>query len=90
MKKLYRKVADYIQSKIDKYVIRRFQQLMPTALITALYKIIATNNLTLTEKIIEVKKGKIRYTLLVIKDKDCQTIFNLGRHYEAIPVISNR
>jgi len=84
MKKLIRTVKDYIQAKIDKYVIKRFQQLMPKELITSLYRIVVERDLVITTKIVEVKKGKIRYTLMIVKDKNLQTVFNLGRHYENV------
>ena len=75
----------YFQEKIDKYVVRRFQQLMPKELIRAMYRKIAEGELSITTKTVEVKKGKIRYTLLIAKDKNLQTVFNLGRHYELEP-----
>lgn len=33
----------------------------------------------------EVKKGKIRYTLLIYRDDQGKTVFNLGRHGELTP-----
>ncbi len=65
---------------IDNYVIKRFQKLMPKALITNLYQQIAKADLMLEEKIINVKKGRRRYTLLIMKDRNLQTKFWLGRH----------
>lgn len=79
-----KKIIAYIRTKIDKYVVKRFQVLMPKELITALYRKVVENDLNITTKEIRVKKGKIRYTLLVVKDKDLKTVFNLGRHYENI------
>jgi hypothetical protein len=87
MKKFIKTVKDYIQSKIDKYVVKRFQQIFPKELIRSLYRRIAEDELQITTKEIEVKKGKIRYTLLVIKDKGLKTVFNLGRHFEDKPKI---
>lgn len=86
MKKLF----VYIQGKIDEYVIKRFKQLMPKELISSLYKLIVKRDLEITTKEINVKKGRIRYTLLIVKDKNLKTIFNLGRHFESEPAISNR
>jgi len=80
MKKLYLTVKNYIQSKIDKYVIKRFAEIMPKELIKSLYRHIAETELQITTKTDEVKKGKIKYTLLISKDKNLQTVFNLGRH----------
>ena len=85
-----KKLIKFIQQKIDKYVIKRFQALMPKEIITALYRKIAERDLQITTKIIEIKKGEIRYTLLIIKDKNLQTVFNLGRHYEQTPIKSIR
>ena len=75
-----KKIIAYIQAKIDKYVIKRFQKLMPKELIKSLYRAIAENELKITEKEISVKKGRIKYTLLVIESKDGQRTYNLGRH----------
>ena len=69
-----------IRKLIDNYVVKRFKVLMPKDLIKALYKQIATSELKLSEKIIKVKKGKIKYKLLILKDKSLKTVFNLGRH----------
>ena len=85
-----KKLINWIQSKIDKYVIKRFQQLMPKELIRQLYKIVAEGDLQISVKEIEVKKGKIKYTLLIVKDKNLKTVFNLGRHFTQEPVISLR
>ena len=85
MKKVIKTVVDYIQSKIDKYVIKRFQELLPKELIKSPYRSIVEGELQITTKVIDVKKGKIRYTLIVIKDKDLKTIFNFGRHFDTKP-----
>jgi len=78
--KFIKKGLQCIQSKIDKYVLKRFEQLLPEKLITVLYKKVAKNDLVIDEREIRVKKGKIKYTLFIVKDKDCKTIFNLGRN----------
>ena len=90
MKKLIKTIADYIQAKIDKYVIKRFEQLMPKELITKLYRIVGVWDLQITTKEVSVKKGKMRYTLFVAKDRDLKTVFNLGRHFMTEPKITNR
>jgi transposase len=90
MKKIIKNVRDYVQAKIDKYVVKRFVEILPKELIKSLYRQIAENELQITTKIVEVKKGKIRYTLMVVKDKNLQTVFNLGRHYEQTPVVTVR
>ena len=82
MRKLFIDVKNYIQAKIDKYVVKRFQEILPKELIKSLYRSIAESDLQITTKIIDVKKGKVRYTLLIIKDKALKTRFNLGRHFE--------
>jgi len=78
MKKLIR----FIQNKIDVYVINRFKRLMPKAIITELYRMVVENDLQITTREISVKKGRIKYTLLIIKNKNLKTVYNLGRHYE--------
>jgi hypothetical protein len=75
-----KKLIEKIQEKIDRYVVKRFQALAPSSIVQALYKRQAIDQLQLTEKIINVKKGKRRYTLIVCKDRNLQTIFNIGRH----------
>jgi len=81
MGKNYQKIRDYIQKKIDKYVIKRFQELLPKRLIINLYRAIAKESLRVTTKVVNVKKGKIRYTLVVIEDREGKTIYNLGRYF---------
>ena len=50
-------------------------------IITDMYKKIAMDNLKIAEKQVNVKKGDRRYyTLLIFKDSNLQTIFNIGRH----------
>ena len=85
MKKYFIKVAEWIQQKIDKYVIKRFQQLMPKGLITELYRKVVERDLLIQTRTVFVKKGKIRYTLLIIKNRNLETVYNLGRHYEQVP-----
>jgi len=75
MKNLIEKIRKYF----DGYVIDRFKYLMPKQIITELYRQIATDDLKLITKEISVKKGKVRYTLLIVKDKNLQTRFNLGK-----------
>jgi hypothetical protein len=87
MKTIIKNIRDYIQAKIDKYVIKRFQAIFPKELVKSLYRNIAEDELLITTKIVEVKKGKIRYTLVIVKDKNLKTVFNLGRHYELEPKI---
>ena len=74
-----KKLSKWIQTKIDAYVIKRFKALLPKNLITELYRKIAKNDLQLDIKEVNVKKGKRRYTLLVVKDRNCKTVFNIGR-----------
>lgn len=67
---------------IKTYVVKRFTQLLPKKLIKSLYRMVVDGELQITTKVIGVKKGKIKYTLLVIKDRNLETVFNLGRHYD--------
>ncbi len=90
MKKLIKTVMDYIQAKIDKYVIKRFQELLPKKLITSLYREIARKDLQITTKVVPVKKGKIRYTLVVIEDRGHKTVYNLGRYFHFLCPSTNR
>ena len=80
-----KKIIVWIQAKIDKYVIKRFEQIMPKDLITALYRKVVERDLEITHRIIDVKKGKIRYKLLIIKNRNLETVYNLGRHFEQEP-----
>lgn len=43
--------------------------------------IVKKQNRVIVEKEIRVKKGKVRYTLLIIHTKHNKLRFNLGRHY---------
>ncbi len=52
-------------------------------IVEKMYKKQAKNNLAIDTKIVNVKKGKIRYRLLIAKDKNLKTVFNLGRHNDA-------
>jgi hypothetical protein len=85
MKKYFIKVAEYIQAKIDKFVIKRFTQILPTDLITSLYRKIVERDLLISTRAVFVKKGKIKYTLMIIKDRNLETVYNLGRHYTQEP-----
>jgi hypothetical protein len=76
-----KKIIAYIQVKIDKYVVKRFQKLMPKELIKSLYRAIADSELKITTKEIAVKKGRIKYTLLIIESIDGKRKYNLGRHF---------
>jgi len=82
MKTLIKKIKNWIQIKIDKYVIKRFQILMPKTLIKSLYRMIVEDELQITTKVIDVKKGKIKYTLIIVEDRNGKTRFNLGRHFK--------
>lgn len=90
MKKFIQTIKDYIQAKIDKYVIKRFKEILPRELIKSLYRSLAEDELQITTKIVDVKKGKIKYTFVIVKDHELKTIFNLGRHFEQAPIISLR
>ena len=82
MKTLIKKIKNWIQIKIDKYVIKRFQILMPKTLIKSLYRMIVEDELQITTIVIDVKKGKIKYTLIIVEDRNGKTRFNLGRHFK--------
>ena len=82
MKKLFIKVADYIRKRLDEWAIRRVGELMPKRTITEWYRRIAERDLNIQTRTVLVKKGKLKYTLLVVKDRNLETAFNLGRHPE--------
>jgi hypothetical protein len=90
MKKLFKQFKVWIISKIDNFTVNRFKLISPaySALITELYRKVAKDNLNITTEIIEVKKGEVRYKLLVIKDKNLKTVYNLGRYYSDAPTLS--
>jgi hypothetical protein len=69
MKKLFRKI-----------IFHFYEKFMDSTHIINMYIRVAKKNLVIKEKIINVKKGKRRYTLLVIKTAKNKTIFNLQRH----------
>jgi hypothetical protein len=73
------KFDKHIQPKIDEFVIRRFTILMPKALITSLYKKIAESELQISTREVHVKKGNIKYTLLIVKNRNLETVYHLGR-----------
>ena len=77
MKKLIEKIQNYI----DKYVIKRFSKLAPKKIIEALYRNQQIGDLKLTSREISVKKGKRKYTLLIIETQKGFHKFNLGRIY---------
>ena len=91
MKKLINNIKTWINDKLNKFAVNRFKLISPaySVLITELYRKIAKDSLRIDIKIIEVKKGKIRYKLLILKDKDLKTVYNLGRyHTDEYPVKS--
>ena len=73
------KLLERFKKLFDGYVLIRFEKLFPKDLIISLYKKVALINLEIDTKEVSVKKGRVRYTLLICKDKDLQTRFNLGR-----------
>ena len=82
-----KRLKAWIKSKLDQWAIERFTMLMPKKLITDLYIKIATKDLKLEERVINVKKGSRRYTLLILKDRNGETVFNLGRHGSTEPYL---
>ena len=65
---------------LDEYSMKRIQRLMPKNFIISLYKRLALGDIKVEERIINVKKGKRRYTLLILKDENFVTKYWLGRH----------
>ncbi len=83
IKKFYHdKIRKPIQIRIDIYVIKRFVKLYPKKLIKDMYHKMAIEETVVDVKEVHVKKGKVRYTLVVAKDKDHVTCFNLGKYPE--------
>ena len=89
--KVLKSIRLYIVSKVNNLALTRVLglQLLTDSIITELYKKVAKRQLQIDTKIIEVKKGKIRYTLVIIKDHNLKTVYNLGRHFEARPYIKS-
>ena len=85
MKKLFIRVADFIRGKFDRWAIARVSDLTPKAIITELYRKIAERDLLISTRTVCVKKGKIRYYLFIVKNKNLETVFNLGRCPEYDP-----
>lgn len=73
-------IVEKIKKMFDGYVIRRFTHLMPAKLITSLYREIASGDLKLDIREVSVKKGRVKYALLICKDRELKTKFNLGRN----------
>lgn len=48
--------------------------------IKAMYKNIAEKELVLSTKLKPIKKGKDKYYIIVCKDKNLKTVFNINRH----------
>ena len=48
--------------------------------IKTMYKYIAQKELVLSTELKPIKKGNRKYHIIVCKDKNLKTIFNLGRH----------
>ena len=74
-----KKLLERFRTLFDGYVLARFESLFPKDLIKHLYQKIAIDSLKLETREISVKKGRVKYTLLICKDKGLQTKFNLGR-----------
>ena len=73
------KLIEKFRTLFDGYVLARFEKLLPKDIITRLYRVIVISDLNIQTREISVKKGKLRYTLLIVKDKNLKTKFNLGR-----------
>lgn len=78
---MFTRIKTKIIKWLDMKAIERFKRIMPKDIITALYRMVAEKELLITTKEIAVKKGKIKYTLFIVKDKGLKTVFNLGRHH---------
>jgi hypothetical protein len=50
-----------------------------------IYTDIAIFDLQIETKMVNVKKGKRKYTLFIAKDKENKTVFNIGRHKDYTP-----
>lgn len=77
MKKNIFKAVAWLFVKLSKLDILGFG-----ATVRQLYQTIRQEEFALTHKIVHVKKGKIKYDLLVIETGDKRIKFNLGRHHD--------
>lgn len=78
MKKLKLKVLKFIMRLLSEHEIKRE--------ILNIYK----KDVELYNKIIHVKKGKIKYQLLIIKPKnDTRSIYHLRRHHQSDMILEN-
>lgn len=56
------------------------KELIPIEWIKKVYRKFVRESFTITEKIVNVKKGKRRYTLLFVEHPGGKIRYNLGRH----------
>jgi len=78
------RIFKWFHKKIDNYVIKRFKAILPAGVITELYRMVVKRDLLIDIRQVNVKKGKRKYTLLIVKDRKLETVFNLGRYDENI------
>jgi len=85
-----KKGSDFIASIVVRFVNwvfnSKFGFKLPS-LIKKLYKQIRKNEFQLTQEIIHVKKGKLRYTLIIFETENQKYRVNIGRHKDDVSAI---
>jgi hypothetical protein len=65
---------------IKKLHLKLIKRIASNEIITELYRAIAKKDILVnTESVVRVKKGKIRYSLVVFKDKNLRTKFWISK-----------
>lgn len=81
------------QKRLDHYVLRRFIEISdnPKELKGKIFDLesklydVTSKDIILDQRVIDVKKGRRRFNLLVLRTKKGTIKFNLGRYYETVP-----
>ena len=69
-------------------VVEAFKTLSPKNVIDELYHKLADKDLILQEKVVVVRKGKVKYYLTVFETKHGKIVYNLGRYGDGKPMVS--
>ena len=79
-----KKLKQFIKLKLDLFAIKRFMKLMPKQLITQMYKSIAQSDIEIASKVVNVKKGGLKYTVVYLETKNLEGKFVISRHGELL------
>jgi hypothetical protein len=82
---MIKKLQRWIQKQIRLFVLSWFHKhkdYIPREKIIELYLRIRRENLILTDKIVTVKKGKLKYKVMLIETPELETRLIINRHNE--------